>query len=354
MSRGKKAGWVWLLVIGGGVCLLGLAVLWMDKSAELPEKVPSTAVTEQKERYEPRGGVRGGGVVVPKRSREERGGLVARKEHWKGREIAADVRHKDDEAALLSPGEVLHLLQTGREPEAFASLIVSIDAMGASLTNEQAEALGEFLIKEEAPEGMSDSRYHYMINQVLGALVSGENPPSSVDTVLFEALEASFSGSVKQDYVVQHLAYWYDRSSRKEEIRERLVGLLSETGSTVAGTSLTTLSRISEKEGWNDDARAALAERALDMLNAPGTSPASRISALHVASRMGEDPLLVAEAARIANSAESLPLRLAAVASLGNLGGREAKEHLEQLTESGDDLVRNAAKVAIHKLKEKE
>jgi len=152
-----------------------------------------------------------------------------------------------------------------------------------------------------------------------------------------------------RDYCIQHLS----TACRKVPAAERpaIVGVFKEaareTQSTIAGTALIALR---DHQAVAPDIREFLAGRSREIAADGGAHDASRITALQISAGLGDRRVLPPIRALLQDATAGRPLRLAAVAALGTLGGTEDLHLLEPLADGSDRMFRRAAEAAIAKI----
>ena len=159
-----------------------------------------------------------------------------------------------------------------------------------------------------------------------------------------------------RDYALQHMTPAYGQVSDQEKanLRNALWQAVGETDTSIAGTALLALLDIS---GGQSPAaagspsttgidRAQLGQTALKLATDDNCGQLARITAVQVCGRMQiEQALPVLE--QLAQTAPSIPLRIAATAALGDIGGTEAVQLLQRLAESPEPRQALAAQSAL-------
>ena len=164
-----------------------------------------------------------------------------------------------------------------------------------------------------------------------------------------------------RDYCVQHLSLYYEsrwgiddptrqNSAERTELLKVYDEALNEPENGIAGTALTGLSRLSSRYPEID--RTWLSGRALALAQDSRSDVQTRIAALNVCGDTGNTAIL--PLARVeAQTAGTLPLRLASIAVLGQVGAQIDEELLQGLLSGNDKSVHLAAKVALKKLSQR-
>ncbi len=152
-----------------------------------------------------------------------------------------------------------------------------------------------------------------------------------------------------RDYAVQHMPPIFGQVSPDDQARlqETMWQATTETGSSIAGTALLALLDLSQSGSSLDQGR--IVQIALNVANNNQGGELSRITAVEVCGRMQvEQALPVVE--QLAQTAQSMPLRIAATAALGDLGDPSATETLTNLANSSDRRQAFAAQSALNRL----
>jgi hypothetical protein len=234
-----------------------------------------------------------------------------------------------------------------------AERYAAVAALSSKLTPEEIEALYEFLIIPPMPDEEELSLQRALKNAVLNTLRYQESPPPGFTDFSIRLYRDKRQDIVMRDYVLQHLSFWHQRVDRADQQKiERVTwAALQECDSSIAGTALLALQRLSriapETLAFRDSLdRARIARAALQLAVSDQTGELSRITALQVCANMGVSEVLPSTL-RLAQTADSIPLRVSAIAALGALGGTEARLLLEQLARDADPPVRPAAESAL-------
>jgi len=187
-------------------------------------------------------------------------------------------------------------------------------------------------------------------NEVILALKRQWDPPAGLESLLIELHEDKNQDVVIRDYALQHLSTWYESAANKESILQLFWGALQETDSSIAGTALLALYRLDEA-GHNIDV-TRLRRAALRMAEDQTASDLSRISAIQVCGRLKLKEALPAVVS-LAQESQSVPLRISALAAMGELGERQHQQILERISEASAVRLKPAAQLALNRLKQK-
>lgn len=223
------------------------------------------------------------------------------------------------------------------------------------LGNADREALYAWLRKPEAGDG--DQRGQVLKNQVMDRLCEMEQLPDGLGELLVEVYRDIRQDEVVRDYAVQHLAEYYEQRFARgaggsnagdlQKVREVLWEALNDTESSIAGTALLALLRLSERREEFDSSKIKTA--ALEMATSAGTGQLARITAFQVCGRMGAAeaiPVLL----QAARESQEMPLRISAVGALGLVGGAEVREYLNTLVDGNEERLKLPARRALFQM----
>lgn len=142
---------------------------------------------------------------------------------------------------------------------------------------------------------------------------------------------------VIREYAIQHLRRVYERLTREDGdtgVRARILAAfdaaLDETESAMPGTALLALNGLAETLP-EDIPPDLVRDRAVALLADDTAADRARITALAVAARRNEPRALPLARVLAADPARSSPLRIAALAALGELGGPDALAGLDDI-----------------------
>lgn len=186
-------------------------------------------------------------------------------------------------------------------------------------------------------------------NDLLNALRAQKKPSQKLTETLQHMYRNQAQSPQVRDYAIQHLGAWHGFAGNREAVRNTLWQASGEGGNSIAGTALLAMLRLSRSGTTIDGDR--LRATALSIASQQGNSTLSRLSALRVCGELG-----VMEAGAIARDVlkqhhPDISFQLAAVATLGDVGGPEDRALLEQLT--AHPRLGRAAETALEKLAHK-
>lgn len=184
-------------------------------------------------------------------------------------------------------------------------------------------------------------------NDMMEALVS-QTVPSSVLFPLFTAIyNDEKQNLVIRDYAVQHLAILSERldqpsgwapakiQAQKSDIEKALWRVVDEDRSSIFGTALLGLIRISENDPNVD--RQRLGQAALKAASSLETQEAARITAFQVCAQLHMNEILPL-ATEVAQNDSSTMVRISAIGTLGLIGDSSQTPILEQIAQANPRL----------------
>lgn len=238
----------------------------------------------------------------------------------------------------------------------YTKRLEAIVPLRSKVTEEEKAAVYGFLL--EPNEEDSRQMGQVLKNQLLDALCLQRPPlPDLADTVV-QMYRDPRQNVVLRDYAVQHMVPLYESlaetpsseatDAAQQMMREALQDALSETGSSIAGTALLGMARLSMANSGFD--QFTVSSVALSLAQDATVSELVQISSAQVCARLQVRDALPAFIEKI-KTAQNTPIQLAAIAALGDLGGRSEEEFLSQLGMSGRDRFKPAIDGALARLR---
>lgn len=233
--------------------------------------------------------------------------------------------------------------EPARGPSAtYLKKLAEIAALGGRLPQRQIDGLYAYLNTRFADQsGMNLAEFNAVKNNILDTLLSQASVPQELG-----ARMAAWSRDRTQDdlfraYCVQHFVFYWEHRWRlpgtaahdpeAATMLRAYWAAAQETQNSLSGTALAGLARISERDSTVD--RSQVASKVLATALDPNVDECSRIAAVQLCGEMGLSGV-VPEARRLAEDAGSIPLRLAAIAALGQTGGVAEQSFLNGLAAS--------------------
>jgi hypothetical protein len=243
----------------------------------------------------------------------------------------------------------------------YGKRLSAIDALPRHLTDFELQALYDFL-REKTPA--DDGQLGQVLkNKLLDFLCAMSPPPSGLLDVLGQLYQDRDQNVVIRDYAIQHLTVFYGQvgnaagmdpllqSTDLKQARTLLWQAVSETDSSIAGTALLGLTRLSQ-QGWTDVDGSKVGSAALKLAGDGSASELSRITAFQVCAKLGvADALPLALGS--AQEGDTIPLRISAIGALGALGGEDQIPLLSQLIQENNDRLKLPAQHALNQINQR-
>ena len=216
--------------------------------------------------------------------------------------------------------EAMRLIVQPDGKAGFMERVAAVHAIQGDLTAAEVRAFQDYLL---VPAHNQDSRVleNWLRNEMLDKLAGQPALPAGLPKVLIAIYEDADQDVVMRDYAIQHMnpAYAQGGPEGKAALQQALWQATSETDSSIAGTALLALDDLAESNAEFD--RDKIARTALKLANDDQCGELARITAVQICGRMG-----VTQAAsvtlQLAQQAGSIPLRIAAIAALGDVETR--------------------------------
>jgi len=231
------------------------------------------------------------------------------------------------------------------------------------LSSDDISALMEFLNQKAADRSdMRAIEFNGVKNDVLDVLLRQDVLPKGIGLQLVEMYNDKSFDTMWRDYCVQFITNYYERrwiyaessqtvskeADAKDVEREVIEAVywdaLKETDTTIAGTALLGLNSLSQQYHTID--RERVSQAAVDLLSNPEVGEPTRITAFSIAASLGNQKALP-EARVVAQTGETVTLRMAAIAAIGQLGSVSDIELLTSLAHDGEERIRRIAKSAL-------
>jgi hypothetical protein len=241
----------------------------------------------------------------------------------------------------LPVASALHeILETDRLP--FPARLEAIHGLPQDLGGPEVEAISAFLRSPPPDSGGVVEK-----NDLLNVLRAQATPPTGFTRLLADICRDPRQDDVLRDYALQHAVLWYAKSENQDLVIEMLRDALTETQTSMAGTALTGLHTLFER---HQAVEASLVRQAaLDILANPAAGELARITSLRIAGALRLEDALPA-AREVLQGTASVPLRIAALATVGDLGSRADLATLSEIESKQDQRLEAAVHRAIAQL----
>jgi len=270
-----------------------------------------------------------------------------------GARMHADVRNREEvpavhaKRAAATPMESADIVlatsgNTGEVHSMAVSALVDMVKKHQPLAATDMQTLLAF-IGGPKPAGLTDGDWEARVNVILNALrVQETYVPGLTDYLLTTA--ARHPSRILRLYAMQHLSLWYHRETSEQKRREivaLLESLAEKPGEETAGSAVLFLNDLQRGAAATGGAvvKVEVIDRAALKLAADTSAKHDvRISALHTCVSRNIKEILPAAREIAADTSAVIPLRKAAVYSIGQLGADNDRVLLESLGKKVPDL----------------
>lgn len=239
---------------------------------------------------------------------------------------------------------------------------------GRKLEEADAAAVRDYLLTPGPDDG-----WEFAFRDVVLTELEQQRGSSEMVVLLEQMHEDKAQHLVMRDFSLQHLPKAYVKGTPQDQqrIKALLQKALKETDNQHAGTALLALHRIATRSlreaglttavaGSNLEPtaeemaeRIKVAETAFALAGDAKISPLTRATALQVCSRLGAKEALPL-AVELAQNSSTIPLRIAAIAAVGDLGGKSQQALLQQLAGGPEPRLKLAAEAAMKRMQSNE
>jgi hypothetical protein len=279
---------------------------------------------------------------------------------------------KTPSTTVASPQPAASTAQTEKQPPSIAQAVVNeqkgywqrheaiLALASGKLNDSDREILFNFLRQHTA--GDDGQQGQALKSLLLDVLCTMQPPPQGLGELLAQIYHDSGQNTVLQDYAVQHMAAYYrqmtaatgvDDQIRSDELKQTqqlLWDASNNTGSSIAGTALLGMSRLSQ-EGLPGFDQNKIADKALDLAGQYGDE-LTRITAIQVCASLNIKfalPIVLGAA----EQGETESVKISAIGALGSLGGSGQIPFLNTVLQGNDDRLKPPAQQALNRLKQR-
>jgi len=234
------------------------------------------------------------------------------------------------------------------EKKDYMTRIKAVHQLNRNLSEQEIKALYVFLNRHNNEDNLQASEVDAIKNDVSVAIMGQQTKPADYANNLMAMYYDKSHDNVWRDYCIQHLGGWYAKADAKEQhlIAATLWQAVEEKNLTISGTALIALSK---NTGSQDIQEKAVANKAYEMCEDAQYGELAKITALQICAKFNEKKVL-STARKIAESGESVPLRMSAIAAIGTLGNSSDKPMLEKYAASSNVRLRKSAQGALARL----
>lgn len=226
--------------------------------------------------------------------------------------------------------------------------VLGIESLRSSsdLDDDSIQAALDYLKNTVQHEGISLGQYHWIIDELITTLRTNGTANAELSHVLAGIYSDKSRDPVIRDYALQHLGHLRSEGGDANTISETLSSATHEKNDTIAGTALIALGERYGAEPLQEKNSVS----AMSIVNDTSYDLRSRITAMQVAGQQGDLEVLPVAAKTAADVSQPVALRMAAIATLADLGAKDQNALLATLEDSNDPRLRSAAGAAIDKL----
>jgi len=268
--------------------------------------------------------------------------------------IAAQIRAADNSLIELITGKT--------EAKSYRLRINAIHKLDRHLSAKNINQLYNFLDSYFTNQtDLSLLEFNAVKNDILNVLVRQKNIPAKLGQKLVENYNDVQHDIVWRSYCLQHLRPYYDRKWRRslniqsnkseisepEKIRRALWNAVQGTNSILAGTSLKSLERLSQKHSEFD--RRKIADLAFKIVKNDNANAELKTTAVSICGKLNKKEVLPF-AKQFADQSGYLPLRSTSISVIGNLGSSADINFLKKFVKNKNIPIRTAAQTAIQKI----
>ena len=237
----------------------------------------------------------------------------------------------------------------GLRPADWAERHAALRSLSASpLQAADQELLASFLRRPDQAGG-NRRRLNQLRNEAAALLLRQPGREVSNAHLLLETLRTPGHDPVWRDYCVQFLGALLPRLEgwHRDGVIGRLLQLAGGDRDPIAATALVALARQPRLPA---DAMRLLRQRALHLANGDSIPPPLRVSAMAVCARLSLDRALPAARRLLDDEQAPVPVRLAGIGLLAQLGRADDRARLRRLASHPDSRLRLAARRWLHRM----
>ena len=238
--------------------------------------------------------------------------------------------------------------------------VAAVHRLGNRLPRPEVEALYEFLERKLETQGeLTLLEFNAVKNDALEKLLEQDALPEDLGHEMVNMYRDRALDPVWRAYCVQHFFAYYEKKwpagrtaaeadAEREALMKAYGEAVAETDGNIAGTALIGMSTLSESHPEID--RNAVAGKALAIATDGKAGVESRITAVQICATMGRTEVLLT-ARGLAEQGAVVPLRLSAIAALGQVGTAEDGAVLSRVAAGKEPYTRRAAEKALANLR---
>jgi len=248
----------------------------------------------------------------------------------------------------LAPAAVQTIVAVANT-NSYADRVKAIRVLPAELPAEVIQAFFTYLFAPSPASTENREPENWLRNVLMDKLAESPALPAGLVGMLVAIYQDPAQDIVMRDYAVQHLTPVYAQASAEEKVavQQTLWAAVAETDSSIAGTALLALRDLGEAHPEFEPTKLGAA--ALKLAEDDRSGELSRITAVQLCGRMGIHqvaPIL----RQLAQTSDNIPLQIAAIAALGDVGDAAERDYLRQLANQPEPRLRLALETALKKL----
>lgn len=237
-----------------------------------------------------------------------------------------------------------------KKSDNYLERIRAIHALPTNLSQEQIQAFYSFLDTKLGDQKLSDLEFNGLKNELVVKLMAQDSKPPDLAAHLVAMYHDKTFDPTWRDYCVQFFGKWYllaPDNDGKKAMYEGLFEAVKETDGTVARAALGQLAFHAGRPGFD---HAKISDLAYGVLAGPGYEDNVRLVALQVCGELRNDKALPIARAILRDPSLPVLMKMAAMAVIGRMGGKEDLSILEKFSRSFDLRLQGAATAAISRI----
>lgn len=223
------------------------------------------------------------------------------------------------------------------EDVSFQSRMAAAHSLSNDLSTAEVDALLVGVVRSNRSKDLSAAQWAALFNDVLNVLGTQQILPDGYTEELLSIVEYQSSDLVLRDYALQHLLALLEQRMEEGERKVLLARLdaLTETErqTSLSGTYLLGVFRQADQPGYPK--KSELGKLALDLAQDTSAFMPNRITAIQVCGKLEFKDSLHFACALAQNSSEDTGLRMAAIATVADLGNYEQLLQLRKIKYAG-------------------
>jgi hypothetical protein len=229
------------------------------------------------------------------------------------------------------------------------------------LAEDDVKALVMFLDSISKDEkDITPDAFNAFKNDVLDILLRQDKIPDGLGGQLVKMFKDKEHDDVWRDYCIQYMAGYYEskwpagggktEDAERKNIESAYWAAVGEKNKTFPGTALLALERLSRDNSEFD--RGKVGEKALELAMDDQSTEANRITSLRLCGMINK-PEILPTARVLAQTGSTGPIRMAAVATVGDVGDQTDIELLQSLAGGSDKQAKVVAESALNRLNQR-